>query len=545
MTFFIGKDDAMLTAVKFWKDRAGAIAVIFAVMLPAIVSAVGMSMDMAEGYLVRTRLSGALDAAALAATAAETDDAAIEERVHDFMEANYPEDKIGVAYDIDVDFNGDDVTVSAYADYNTSFMKIVGIDQITVYRQTTVTREVRGLEVVLVLDNTGSMQDADKIGALREAATNFVNILFDATDEPEYIRIGIVPYANSVRIGRYGLGLNPDGTPYEVDGEAVDPFVTLPAGVSYTTSSSSSTGWYGCVVEHNDENYDEDAIMVSGSYGQLWTTDGAACGATNCNGHGWDPAQTDNDPYPQDVTDDYEGPWDIYMKGTISSSRTCLAYDCRTWSGSVCTRYWTTSSHCASWGPYSYSFSKSSSPNSGCPYAMVQPLISDQDTLLADIQGLQEGGNTRSDAGIVWGYRMLSPEPPFTEGHDWDDVRWRKAIVVMTDGMNTRDGTYSYDWVSSKNQVGPTGCDGTNTTCDDYNDRFQEVCSTLKDNDVLVYTIILGTGGLYSEPDDTTKAVFRECANTPSQYYDAPSNEELIAAFENISHQLANLHISQ
>lgn len=501
-------------------DKRGTIMAAFAIMLPTVVSAVGLSMDMAQGYLVRARLAGALDAAALAATASETEEDAIEARVEDFFNANYPEDRIGFTYDLDIEFEGDDVIVSANADYNTSFMKIVGIDTITVHRSTTVSREVRGLEVALVLDITGSMAQGDKIDALKEAATSFVEILFAATEEPEFIRIGLVPYANSVRIGRYGLGLNPDGTPYEVDGEEAEPFVTLPAGVSYTTSISSSTGWFGCVVEHNDENYDEEAIMVSGSYGQLWTTDGAACGDTNCDGHGWDPTLTDNDAYPQNVADDYEGPWDIYMRGTVSRNRTCLVRD--RWG------------NCTSWSPYTYSFNKSGSPNSGCPQSNVMPLSSDEDDLLAAINGLTEGGNTRSDAGIIWGHRMLSPEAPFTEGHAWDDRNWRKAIVVMTDGINTRDGTYSHDWVAAKN-----GLD-----VDDFNDRFQEVCTALKANDVLVYTIILGTGGVYPEPDDDTKAVFEQCATTPSQYYDAPSNDELIAAFENISRQLANLHIS-
>jgi hypothetical protein len=130
---------------------------------------------------------------------------------------------------------------------------------------------------------------------------------------------------------------------------------------------------------------------------------------------------------------------------------------------------------------------------------------------------------------------MLSPEPPFTEGHEWNNPEWRKAIVVMTDGINTADGTYSYDWVSSKNEL----------DVEDYNDRFGEVCDALDENEVLIYTIILGTGGVYPEPDDVTKEVYELCATSPAQYYDAPSNEELVEVFERISRELANLHISE
>lgn len=459
----------------FRTDIRGTIMAAFAVMAPVLVGAVGMSMDLSQAYLVSQRLGGALDAAALAAAASETDPADIEARVEEFFEFNYPEEKIGFAYDLTVDVIGDDVIVAANADYNTFFMTVLGIDSITVGKSTTVSREVRGLEVALVLDNTGSMSTNNNIGALRAATTSFINILFDRVSDPDDIRIGLVPYANAVRVGRYGLGLNPDGSAY--DG---DPFVTLPTGVNYTNTHTNS-GWYGCVVEYNAD--------------------------------GWNSAITNNDPYPDDVFDEHEGPWQPYRYETFGSNSACG----RTWDSRR--NRWVNNS----------CYLLSSAPNTNCPYANVVPLTSDQDQLLAAVATMQPHGNTLGNVGMVWGHRVLSPEPPFEEAHDWDDPRWRKAIIMMTDGANTRDTHYSAFWRSRNHQL----------TVTDYNERFVETCQALKDQGVLVYTVTF-----YSNIDDNTKDYYRQCASSDEQYYDAPTQDELIEVFEQISRELANLHIS-
>lgn len=495
---------------RWFPDTSGTIITAFAIMAPIVVGTVGLSLDISEAYLVRQRLAGALDASALAGAASSTDEAEITDRVEDFFEANYPDEKIGVPHDLNVEVDEDYVTVSAEADYNTSFMSVLGIDSLTVGAQTVVQRKIQGLEVVMVLDNTGSMSTNDNIGTLRTAATNFTNILFDKTNDPEFIKIGLVPYANAVRVGKYGLGQNPDGSQYG-DGTV---FVTKPTDVSYTTSHSSSTGWYGCVVEHHPD-YNSAATYVAGSYGQLWMN------GTNWDGHGWDPTSSSNDPTPQDTTDDYTGPWDIYMKGSVRGTKTT----CSTRRGvTTCTTSKSTSSSTAP-----FDFSKSSSPNDGCPYANILPMTSDQAEILASIDSMDAHGMTRSDVGMIWGRRVVSPEAPFTEGAAWNSPYWRKAVVIMTDGDNTDDSTYSANWDSRKNNLDTT----------DYNERFLATCNALKDENVLVYSIVFTSG-----VDATTKQYYQDCATSSAQYFDAPTQTELIDVFEQISNELATLHIS-
>ncbi len=497
----------------YWIEVGATIAIMFALMAPVLIGAAGMSLDYSQAYLVRQRLAQALDAAALAAAAAATDQETINQKVQEFFDANYPEEKLGFTFDPEVQVVGDQVFVTGTARFDTMFLRVLGIEHINVEASTTVMREVQGLEVALVLDNTGSMSTNNNIQALKDGTVNFINILFDSTTNPDFIRIGMVPYSNSVRVARYGLGKNPDGTTYE-DG---DVFVTLPSGTSYTTSKSSSSGWYGCVVEHKQVDYDAAATHVSGSSGQLWRS------GTNWKGHGWNPAITSNDPYDYDTFDNYEGNWDIYMFGkVITSGQQCSGTG---YSSSRCSNCTGGSSTCAS----SYCFCRNSEPNQGCPHAMVKPLSSDRQALLDHVATMSTDGNTLGNIGMAWGARVISPEAPFEEAHDWDNPYWKKAVLMMTDGDNTENGTYSSYWFTNKNNMSVTK----------FNNRFAETCEDLKEKGVTVYTVTFASG-----ISEGTKDYYRECATSVDHYFDAPTQAELVDVFERIARELSNLHIS-
>lgn len=489
---------------------AGSIMMAFAVALPTVIGAVGMSLDLGQAYLVRQRLAAALDASALAGASMATEEDEIREKVEDFFAMNYPEEKIGRAYDLEVEVDGEDVIVSANADFKTVFMRVLGIDVFTVAAQTIVVREVRGLEVVLVVDVTGSMSTNNNIATLRTASENFVNILFDRTSNPNAIKIGIVPYSTSVNVGPYGVGMTPDGDDFEDGDYTGESFVEdwngdLLEQSDYTSNPASTSRWYGCVVEANDD--------------------------------GWNANITNNDPYPNDVIKvredemdeddmtpdmmivDHEGPWPMYAYENYARVAAC---GCQTWNKDRQGRNTT----CNTYNQCHY---VRNPPSYNCPRTHVTPLTSDQDELLDSIATFQAYGNTMGNIGMLWGYRVLSPEYPFQQAAPWGDKEWRKVIIMMTDGVNTMDSQYSAFWRTRRHDLG-TG---------DQNERFAESCETMKEvKGVLVYTVTFA-GGV----DANTKSYYRNCATTPAQYYDAPSQDELIDVFEKISRELANLHI--
>ncbi len=433
-------------------SREGTIAVAFAVLMPVVIGSAGMALDLSQAYLVRQRLHGALDAAALAGTAIGGDDAEIEEQVRDFFAKNYPEEKIGTAYGLTVDVNDGEVDVAAYADFPTAFMHVLGIHEITVRSGTVVSREVVGIEVVLVLDNTGSMATNDNIGTLRTAARNFVDIMFENAGDSEFLKIGMVPYSSAVNVGPYGIGVDHSGDDYG------DPFVNNPDDYEYSRSDSDQ--WLGCVRAETTGTLD---------------------------------------------VEDHEGPWN--MMGEEDQRCTTRRVGGRR--VTTCTDYW--------------------NDIGSCPSA-VTPLTSNENTLISAINAMSASGNTLGNVGMVWGYRMISPEFPFQEGSEWDNPNWRKVIIMMTDGDNYigGDSTYTAYGYGSDHSITDTN----------LNQKFETVCDALRDQEVTVYTIVF-TSGI----NNTTKGYYRRCATEESMYHYAPSQSDLMDVFEQIARELSSLHI--
>lgn len=445
---------------KYWYDSGASLAAYMALTIPVLVGSIGMATDVGMSYLVRARLQGALDAAALATAAATSSgDADIGEKLEEYFEANYPPEKIGVPYDLDFEDSDEALFVSAQARYETMFVRVLGIEEINVAASTTITRAVRGIEAVLVLDNTGSMSTNNNIQKLKDAAEVFVETLYDrAGEDEEYVKIGIVPYSASVNVGRYGLGLEPDGSAYG------DPFVVLPGGVTYNSScsGSSKTRWCGCVRAEaypgDVEEFDEDVLAYRFLDCQSGDSNESQCDVTN---------------YPNKV-----------------------------------------------------------SPSGYCP-TPITPLTSDETVLLDAIDAMGTGGYTLGNFGMIWGYRVISPEFPFEEGAAWDDYIWRKAVVMMTDGDNNIAASSNSVFTAyGHNRL-------INIDDDDLNDRFEEVCALLRAQGVLVYTIVF-TSGI----NQATKDMYRACATTSNMYYYAPSGDDLEEAFEKIARELSNLHVS-
>ena len=85
---------------------------------------------------------------------------------------------------------------------------------------------------------------------------------------------------------------------------------------------------------------------------------------------------------------------------------------------------------------------------------------------------------------------------------------------------------------------GPT--DDHSISGNDINTKFAEVCESMKDEGIIIYTVTF-TGSINS----TTKDYYRECATDETKYYDAPGQSDLVEAFQSISRELSNLYLKQ
>jgi Flp pilus assembly protein TadG len=224
---------AVITALRQLADRReGAIAIIFALCaIPAIIAG-GMAIDVGRAYMVKMRLGAALDAAALA-VGSETNltSTQLTTALNNYFTANFPSTALGTNVTVtpvpaNADMTASTVNFQAQASVPMTFMQLVGVSSITV-SVSAQTKKTVGLEVAVVLDNTGSMlcgandgsdsacspdvvasdtsctnsSNNSRICTLINAATSFVNTLTSAISSSQQLYLSIVPYVTTVNVG--------------------------------------------------------------------------------------------------------------------------------------------------------------------------------------------------------------------------------------------------------------------------------------------------------------------------------------------------------
>ena len=183
----------------FAKDEGGAAIVLVAAASIVLVGAAGLAFDSGRGYLIQARLSQAVDAAALAGgrSLSVGGGGDYEAQILKYLKANLPETYMGVQIDtpkIKLSADGDQITVSASATIPTTLMRVMHVNDLKVSASSTVNREVKGLEVALVLDNSGSMSGS-KMTDLKTSANLLLDILYGENETVEDLFVSIVPFS--------------------------------------------------------------------------------------------------------------------------------------------------------------------------------------------------------------------------------------------------------------------------------------------------------------------------------------------------------------
>lgn len=467
-------------------SRQGAVAVIFGITLVPLLLAAGAAIDTARAYYVKTRLGYALDAAGLAvgsSTGTETELKAIADK---FFKANYPDAVLGHHVSLDTVVTSRTVSMTATRSVDTLFMRLAGYDAIDVRNSIEVTREIKGLEVALVLDNTGSMATNNKIGALRTSATDLVNILFGDNAAPEKLKIGIVPFVSSVNIG----------TAYA-------------SAVDFTGTTFTATTWKGCVIERAYPHSIQDTSIVAGGK--------------------WKAYEWPKEPR--------------FRTGSTSTSSSCVNRANSAGTG---------------WSSIDNTPSTTSGPNKACPQP-VRQLTNAKAALLNDISTMTpwDGVGTMNHVGLGWGIRVLSDGDPFHVALPYGTEGYNKAIVLMTDGVNTlvtqnsncynnSNGPYTMysgaGYPVDDNTLGTGGTTKANKLAkveQKLDTLTAEACTYAKSKGILLYTILL------EEPDPAAETLYRNCATSPDKFFLVPDAADLQKAFRAIADDLSNLRLSK
>ena len=195
-----------------WSDQRGSILPLFGILLGAIVAVTGLAIDYGRAQTVQSKLHAALDAAGLAAGAtAKSRD--VEKEVLKFVEANFPQGYMETTYDvtqISVRENPTDSSVTidlrAEGEMKTSFMNVFSFRDVDVAASTEVIQaRRRGFELVMVLDNSGSMatehSGISRRNSMVNAANQMLDMLYGTSNFYANMFVGLVPFNHAVNVG--------------------------------------------------------------------------------------------------------------------------------------------------------------------------------------------------------------------------------------------------------------------------------------------------------------------------------------------------------
>jgi Flp pilus assembly protein TadG len=193
----------------FLADCKGNIAISFGLLLVPMTIAAGAALDLANANYVRTTLQAAADSAALAGgNQMAMDDTKLQELVVSYAKANGAPGVIDVVTRVKgrSKLNEGVFEVVIEGKLKTSLMALAGISEMDVSVSSTVTVGSRALDLAMVLDVTGSMEQTIPSGgtrmqALRTAATNLVRIIESEKASYAKLKVGVIPFAEYVNVG--------------------------------------------------------------------------------------------------------------------------------------------------------------------------------------------------------------------------------------------------------------------------------------------------------------------------------------------------------
>ena len=181
----------------FARAEEGAL-IIFSLFLFVLMAVMGgVAIDIMRYETTRTQLSQTLDRCTLMA-ASLTQQLDPQEVVEDCVAKAGMADKLQRVEVVD-GFNSRDVKTVAVAETNPFFLHMIGIDRFDAKAGSRAIQTITNVEIILVLDVSGSMNGA-KIANLRVAAANFVGTMMDS-DPNRRVSISVVPYNAQVNLG--------------------------------------------------------------------------------------------------------------------------------------------------------------------------------------------------------------------------------------------------------------------------------------------------------------------------------------------------------
>lgn len=559
-------------------DQSGNVFILFAATAIPLLLVMGGAVDFARYTRYKAELANAVDAAALALArqGAGYTEAQATTFVTNYVNAYPVGDNEFTLQGFDVDLTSNGYIVKADGAMETIFLPLgyfapsgQGIMSMDLGIVSEVVRGSNQVELALVFDNTGSMAysagsnpcgtGSDRMSGLKCAAKTLVEDLMDEMNGgvEDKLKVALVPFEGSVNVNVSSS--NPpswiEWSDESTTDDANQPYYT---GRNFNKKNFSGTkrrigpswlygklgvSWAGC-VEMRAEPYDVlDTTPTSSNPDTLFVP------------MFWPDEPDSSNAWNNYLEDDKSGNWDQIQKNLKKYNKSSPSQI--DWhSGKKDTTY-----------PYWYG------PNRGCPRPLTA-LTNDETTILNAINAMQAQGATGTfiPVGLAWGWHVLSPTEPYTEGigpEDEDYDKTVKAIVLLTDGENSPSisvtsssnwnkatfSAYNYPGTAVNHNIGGgdkvrrrlqnlnVNSDPSESTAKtNLDSKTSTLCTNAKNGGIRLYTITFGSIA------QTTKTLMENCASTGTDgnplYFDAPNSNELENIFNTIGEDLSEIHLA-
>ncbi len=550
---------------------------IFALCLIPLVVLMGGAIDFSRQRSGEGLAQDAVDAAllAIAGNAQDKNDAQLTQEALVWFQNHMQ----GANLDID-DFQvvkvGDELTATINGHVDTAFLGLIGIGALDVNRTASVRIGLTAVELVMVLDTTGSMratpsgQSMTKLESLQDAALDMVDMLSELDNGRGNIEIGLVPFATYVNVGADNIDAN------WIDSGADSPVHAdnLADGLNrFDLYEHMGFEWKGCVMARPAPHDVRDTRPRAGRPETLFVPL-------------FHPDEPDSryrwyQEYPNNYVGDesyslgsellnignpvkYGVPESIltYVDGISNTVLNGILVECEDGTdinlgtGQECNDGWANSPlNPDNWEDvtinrdYDYysDVDTEIGPGFSCEISPILPLSTNFQTVRNNIRSLNASGSTNIAQGAVWGYHVLSPSAPFREGDAYSHSV-QKVMIILSDGNNivvARENHpggsdfSAYGYMENRRLEGLPNNYDTLDIMDTMDERTLLACQNAKDDGIRIFTIRV------SLEDERSEELLRACASAPEDYIDVPDSDRLDEAFRNITDRISQLYLTR
>jgi Flp pilus assembly protein TadG len=585
--------------------------------IPMVIAA-GSAIDTVRINRERASFIAALDSAAFAiasddrsaigtgGTVSQTNIDALKAMAKAFLKTNYSPSngKLAGEATLDITVTGAKVNVKATLEFPTTIMKLVGVNSLWMTAESQVEKAMRPVEIVLVIDTTGSMgrgknftSSSTKMTQAQQAAHDLLAKVYSGTraamPRSEYLRVALVPFAAGVRLNQtaYDFNLN------WIDTNGLNPLSRLHFNGAATwnnfmawsqmkTSATTQLAWNGCVEARargsaalgTDFNVNDIAPSTSSpsslfpayfapdapsvanftqysstyrgyNFNNTYIAEAGAATTTATTGETAGMAYVATSP-PVTAKNNMTTAGFLYRQGNAAK-----------YVNAVIT-------------PQANGIA---GPWSGCAASTIVPMTYNRESVEVGIDAMDGSGNTLIAEGLMWGLRVISPTAPFTlvEGSGsggsgipastiapFNGPRWQKVMLMMTDGDNdlaagtvdTKDSVtkavngmvYSsygrgLEAVATSNRFPTTNL---TTKMAELDTELIAACTKVKSDkgtsDVTDDNVLLYVTSFGTGVSSTTQTRLQQCATAPSYYQHSTTGADLSAFFDHVGQDVLN-----